>query len=214
MNLLSRLAYGILKTALVYLVLAVISILVSTSLITGKFPPSWQQIKGLKKSFEALMSLTKQNGGKDGSQGGLNSMMILQQQLQKMAQANNAQLGPAGSGVPAGTNGNTAISGAGPASTGAAAAEAESLDDPEMKDIKNLMQHHEKQAAISRALTGEKELPSKVPQGGGVESSHSDAERIRRLEDLVRSLHGHVQRLNQQVMELQRQGVAAPPRRR
>lgn len=183
MALLTKFIWGFGKYILMSMLVSFIGVIVSISLMTGKFPPTWKQIKGFRKTLETITSINKANGG-------ANSMAFLQQQLQKMP-------------LPAGGAGATGK---------AHAAQPTGYDDPEMADVKELMQHYQKQAALSQALTGDTfggggnlQLASEASRGQAQPQAPDPklVERLRKLEDLVHSLHSQVYQLSQQLNKMQ-----------
>ncbi|MEY4616920.1 MAG: hypothetical protein RJB66_1880 [Pseudomonadota bacterium] len=175
MSALGKLFLGFVRYIFVSLAVTIFGMLVSVSLLTGKFPPSWQQIKGLKKNFEAITAISKQGLGS----GGLSN---LQTQLQNL---------------PKGMVGAPQAKGGGHAS-----------GDPEMADFEEVKQHYQRQAALSKALTGQMEASSQLPQAPeatqGVAVDPALQERLRKLEDLVSSLHAQVYRMSLQINQLQK----------
>ena len=189
-SLLLRLLFSVGKIVLSYGLLLALSIVASVSFMTGKFPPTWKDMKRAKKSMESMLALSRQAPGAPGASG--DRMALLQQQMQNLASATGA------------------------AQAVAKKANAAAYSDPEMGDVQDLTAHYKRQAALSAALTGEANLGShQAPSGGGQQAAPSDpamVNRIRRLEDLVANLHGQVQRLHQQLNRLQNSGSARPAR--
>lgn len=189
-----RFFWGFARYILVSLLVTGFGLVVSISLLTGKFPPSWQQIKGLKKNFEAITALNKQVMGTGG-------ISLLQQQLQNLPQR------PGGPSASIRLPVDSSLS----EPQGAAIASG----DPDMADVQELQKHYQRQAALSKSLTGQMELssqnqrgqqiPQGVPSAPGVplQDPHLQ-ERIRKLEDLVRSLHAQVYQMSQQLNQIQK----------
>jgi hypothetical protein len=182
MNSLNRLFVGILKYFIVSAVVTAISFIATVSVVTGKFPPSWSQIKGVKKNLDGFLALKDQLMNQQG-------LLLLQQQMQNMAQ----------NGKGAGSVAAEGMMDFGSATNG----------DPDLRDIDELMNHRQNQAAMSKALSGEATFASSPPPGQAagaaatVEVSPELTERVRKLEDLVASLHSQVQRLNAQLNAVQ-----------
>lgn len=177
---LAKLFWGFVRYIFVSLAVTIFGLLVSVSLLTGKFPPSWQQVKGLKKNFEAITAISKQSLGNG-------SLSNLQAQLQNLPK--------------------------GMVGTPQAKAGSHSSGDPEMADFEEVKQHYQRQAALSKALTGQMEASSQAPEAAqGLAADPALKERIRKLEDLVSSLHAQVYRMSLQINQLQKAPTAGVPR--
>ena len=181
MSLFVRLLWGFGKYILVSLSVTAFGLLISMSLLTGKFPPSWKQFKQLKKSFDSVLAINKQmNGSGD-------ALNFLQSGLQKMALP--PHLAPTAAGKAPEQNGDA---------------------DPAMADVNEILKHRQRQAALSQALSGQGDLSS-LAQGQGSQPSKGQQdpvrvlnERVRKLEDLVHSLHSQVYQMNQQMKSIRK----------
>lgn len=55
----SNLLFSIFKYLIVSLFVTLLSFLATASFISGKFPPSWQQLKNVKKNFENVITMSR-----------------------------------------------------------------------------------------------------------------------------------------------------------
>jgi hypothetical protein len=80
--------------------------------------------------------------------------------------------------------------------------------DPEMEDVKALLEHRKNQAALSNAISGEATFSSSPPPSPGAapqespQEVHGLSERVRKLEDLVAHMHSQLQKIDEQLKRL------------
>ncbi len=173
-----RLTIGLLKYFLFSLFVSAVTFVGGVSLMSGKFPPKWEDIKGARKSVESILVLRKQIS----EQGGVNNF---QHHLQKMA------LPTAGEA----------------AATAGEYADPALEDVKELFRHRNnqaaLSQTLSGRVHLASAIPQQAVAPvqSEAPAPADAEVT----ERVRKLEDLVGRMHEKIQRLNQELAALKQQ---------
>jgi hypothetical protein len=156
-SLLGRLFKSIFKFVLSSMVVGSISLVASTSFMTGKFPPDWKQVKNMLSSIQKLRDFQKV-AGKGLGNGGMNPEQLLQVSAQLTKQQGGQQQGiqqqqgqqQVGQQPPFG---NQQQSGSTTKNNGGGF-----NDDPELADVRDLMQSHQNMRNLAANLNGEKAL--------------------------------------------------------
>jgi hypothetical protein len=219
-SLFGRLFKGLFKFIFSSVAVGAISLVASTSFMTGKFPPDWAQIKNMFGTIQKVRDLQKTlKGGKGAGEAAnlnigalLNAENLSAEQIKQLAGTAGAQ----GSNSKTGTttqNQNTKVKG---------------FDDPEMAEVNDLLQSHENMRKLAANLNGEnvESLPSHVgatnnnavlpahrPQQGGLPPAQGSTDgRIRALELQVdnltlrlRELTSTLSDMNEKLNQMQRQ---------
>lgn len=173
--------FGLIKYILFSLFVSAFTFIAAISVSTGKFPPTWSQIKGLRSNIESILALKKQLT----ESGGLSN---LQQQFPKMALPSAANM--AGEGSQSGEYTDPAL---------------EDVNEI-IRHQKN--QAAISNAITGEAHFGSLTPPpgngSRQPQNetSSEVPTPEMAERVRKLEDLVSRMHDQIQRLNQEMAAL------------
>lgn len=218
-SLLGRLFMGLFKFVFSSVVVGGISLVASTSFMTGKFPPDWSQVKNMLGTIQKVRDLQKNikgaKGGIDPSKVNLNTLA----NVENLSPEQLKQLGALGSQT-VGQNHNQAE-----AKTGNS--KNKMYEDPEMADVREIMQNHENMRNLAANLNGEAvalnpannggtanvntNSPPRPQQGGSVSGSSSTDSRMRALELQIenltmrlRELTGTVSEMNDRLNSLQR----------
>jgi hypothetical protein len=144
-SLFTRLFKGIFKFVFSSLLLGAISLVGSTYFMTGKFPPDWKQIKNMLGTVQKLRDVQK-IAGKGAGGADLNAFLATQGQNPQAAGQVGKRIPTAGQSHSLGSanqvkNNNSMVN-----------------EDPELADIREIVQGHENMRNLAASLNGEKTL--------------------------------------------------------